>query len=280
VLQVGPYSVQVVVAAVAALVAWRVPLLWRGVDGAGRRRAAGFVLDALLVGLLVARIAYVLRWWPDYLAAPWSMAAIGDGGFYPWIGLPAALAFLYWRTRTMPELRRPALAGVGAGMGAWVAGRLVLMALAGAAPSLPALSLATLDGQPAALSAQVGRPVVLNLWATWCPPCRREMPVLARAAREHTDVTFLMVNQGETPETIRAFLAGQALDFEHVLVDPLSASMQALGTRGLPSTFFFGADGRMVDSHFGELTDARLRDLVQRRFQPVPSLHPPTRRTP
>jgi thiol-disulfide isomerase/thioredoxin len=61
-----------------------------------------------------------------------------------------------------------------------------------------------------------GRPAVLNLWATWCGPCRVEMPVLATAQRDSRDVAFIFVNQGEAPETVRAWLAREGLALENV----------------------------------------------------------------
>src|SRR5690606_29886248 len=140
-------------------------------------------VDAVLIGLLAARLGYVLLWWPEYMAAPRSIIAIGDGGFLWWAGLPAAAAFAWWRTGKRRPLRRPLLAGIAAGMLAWAVFGGLLAMMQRAAPPLPAFELATLDGEPTTLAALSGRPMVLNLWATWCPPCRREMPVLADAQR-------------------------------------------------------------------------------------------------
>ena len=59
---------------------------------------------------------------------------------------------------------------------------------------LPEMGLRDIQGKPAALQDYVGKPLVVNLWATWCPPCRREMPVLAKAQQDNTEVNFLFVN--------------------------------------------------------------------------------------
>ncbi|MGN4116922.1 prolipoprotein diacylglyceryl transferase family protein, partial [Burkholderia gladioli] len=92
---IGPFSVQVAALAAAALLAWLIALgLARALPGEADRRAPSLMVDALLVGLLAARLAYVLRWWPQYAAAPASIVAIGDGGFSAWAGLAAALALL------------------------------------------------------------------------------------------------------------------------------------------------------------------------------------------
>jgi len=60
---------------------------------------------------------------------------------------------------------------------------------------------------------------VVNLWASWCPPCRHEMPVLQQAQAANTDVNFVFVNQGETPGTIRSYMDRRALTLRNVLVD-------------------------------------------------------------
>ncbi len=267
----GPFSLQTVAVVLALLVAWRVPGWVARGDMPRRQAAASVVLDAILVGLLAARLSYIVRWWPDYLAAPFSMIAIADGGFHPWVGLIVALAFAFWRTRARLPLRLPALAGIAAGMAAWLAVHGVLALLQGSAPPLPDLALMTLDERPASPLDHAGRPVVMNLWATWCPPCRREMPALARAANEYPGVSFLMVNQGESAKEVGAYLIREDLHFDHVLLDPNSRASQSAGTRGLPTTLFFDARGRLVDTHMGELTGARLNDILQNRFNQKPA---------
>lgn len=265
-ISVGPFSVSVIVVALAALIAW---LVARSAQrGEPRKTAAHLVLDALLLGLIAARIGYVGRWWPEYLAAPASIVAIGDGGFDWWIGLPAALAFVFWKSRHTRALRRPALMGIAAGMLAWGATQGVLSGLQRATPSLAALQLESMDGAAASVGQYTGKPVVLNLWATWCPPCQREMPILAQAQSDYPGVVFLMVNQGEQADTVQRFLQLKGLKFDHVLLDPLSEAMQTFGSRGLPTTLFFDAQGKLTDSHLGELTAARLKDVIEHRLKP------------
>jgi len=124
-----------------------------------------------------------------------------------------------------------------------------------AAPELtvPALVLPRLGGGQVALADLVGRPLVINLWASWCPPCRREMPLLARAALEHRQAVFLFVDQGEDAETVRRFLDEQGLVLEWVLLDQKSELGRAFRTSGIPFTFFFDAEGHLVARHPGEL---------------------------
>jgi thiol-disulfide isomerase/thioredoxin len=272
----GPFSIQTVAVAAATLVAWLVARhLLRSADAASRRAGASTLLDALFVGLLAARLAYVLRWWPDYAAAPLSIAAIGDGGFDVWAGLPVALIWALWRVRRQPSQRRPMLCGFVAGVAIWGAAQAGLGVMQRAAPPLPSLTLARPDGQPVSLDSYRGSPVVMNLWASWCPPCRREMPVLAKAQADYPDVRFLMINQGESAHTLEAFVQSQGLQFDDLLLDPTSQAMQAAGARGLPTTLFFDTNGRLVDAHLGELTAARLRDTLQGRLHQTPAPRTP-----
>ncbi|QDW66801.1 TlpA family protein disulfide reductase [Luteimonas granuli] len=268
---VGPFPIHSIMAAAATVVGWLVVRGWArrlpcAPGECPHRVAVGLFVDAVMVGLLAARLGYILLWWPEYMAAPKSIVAIGDGGFLWWAGLPAALAFAWWRTRKRIPLRRPLLAGIAAGMLAWAAFGGLLMMMQRSAPPLPAFELATLDGEPVTLADLSGRPMVLNLWATWCPPCRREMPVLEDAQRRWPGVAFVLVNQGEDRGTIREYLDAAGLELDHVLLDPHSQAMLETGTRGLPTTLFFNAEGRLVDSHMGELTRATLAGTLRKRF--------------
>lgn len=280
----GPFPMRAVLVAAAVVFAWWLARHLSGRANAGegarpgdgapaadtatqaRRLGGALLLDAFFVGLLAARLGYVLRWWPEYAAAPKSVIAIGDGGFLWWTGLPVAIAFAWWRTRGRRALRPPLMAGVAAGMLAWFAATATFDLLRSSAPPLPDIPLATLDGTATSLAAHAGRPLVLNLWATWCPPCRREMPVLADAQRRYPGVAIVLVNQGEDRGAIRDYLDREGLALEHVLLDPHSRTMLETGARGLPTTLFFDADGRLVDTHLGELTRASLADTLRKRF--------------
>lgn len=270
---IGPFSIQTIVVGVAMVLAWLMARkLARALPETPYRAAGGILLDAAFWGFLAARLAYIVQWWPDYSAAPMAMIAISDGGFSWWVGIPMALAFAWWRTRSIRMLRSPVLAGIIAGVAVWVLANGVLDLLLRSAPPLPDLQLATLDEQPVALSSYQGRPVVLNLWASWCPPCRREMPVFEQAQAAFPNVAFVMVNQGETAEEAQSFLESEGLSLKDVLLDPSSRAMQAVQSRGLPTTLFFDAQGRQVDSHLGEITMPSLKDKIRRRFNQLSSV--------
>ena len=221
-------------------------------------RLFGTFFDMLLVGLIAARLAFVLQYSSLYLADPWSIFRPGDGGYSIWAGVLAGLAFGAWRARRSETLRRPLAWGALAGLATWAVLATSMMLIEQTQIRLPDTKLSTLAGEQIQLSTLVGRPSVVNLWATWCPPCRREMPVLAEAQQSHVGVNFVFVNQGEAAGEIQKYLQDEALQLQNVVIDSFSSVSQSAGARGLPTTLFFDGSGRLIDTHMGELTRASL----------------------
>ncbi|MBB5188540.1 thiol-disulfide isomerase/thioredoxin [Zhongshania antarctica] len=265
---IGPFSIQTVSVLAAILLAWLVTrTVAKRLPETSHKLAGGVLLDAVFWGVIAARLGYIARWWEDYLAAPMSMISISDGGFSWWVGVLAALAFVWWRTRTLTALRRPVVTGVLISVTAWLAVGAMVGALL-QKPLMPDVQLTTLDDQPISLMSYKGRPAVVNLWATWCPPCRREMPVFEWAQAEFPQVAIVMVNQGESAQDVQEFLKSEGLALTDVLLDPFSKTMHAMGAGALPTTLFFDAQGRMVHSHMGESTQASFRSTMSRHFAP------------
>jgi thiol-disulfide isomerase/thioredoxin len=229
------------------------------------RSAGDAVFMAAVLGLLAARIGHVARYADLYLETPLSVFDIRDGGWLAWAGLAAGSAWLVRRAWRAPALRRSLAGAATAGAAAWLLASWTLSTRD--APTLPTLTLTELgSGRSVDLSqAARGRPVVVNLWASWCGPCRQEMPLLAAAQQRESTVGFLFVNQGETPAAVNTYLIGQGLALREVLLDATSRLGPAVGSPGLPTTLFYDADGRRVDAHFGVLNaaalEARLRAL-------------------
>lgn len=249
--------------------AWLAERLARRQGRADAARLGNTVFIAAGLGLLAARLGHVLLQADLYAASPWALLDLRDGGWQPQVGAGAGLAWLVWRGWQQPGWRAALSGGVLAGAAAW--GSATLLLGVRELPAVPTLSLAALAGGPAVhLPAALagGQPTVLNLWASWCGPCRAEMPVLAAAQRRESGrVQFLFVNQGESAVAAQAYLSGQGLALQGVLLDPAAQLGPALGSRGLPTTVFFDARGRVVDRHMGVLSEvalqARLRQLTE-----------------
>lgn len=193
------------------------------------------------------------------------MLDLRDGGWHPIAGGIVGAAWLAWRGWRMPQCRRPLAVAAFAGLLVWSAGSLLTGARDSAA--MPTMALATLeDARPVDLrTAAAGRPVVVNLWASWCGPCRQEMPTLAAAQQREDKVGILFVNQGESQAAVRAYLSSLGPSLRDVLLDPASQLGPAVGSRGLPTTLFYDARGTLIDAHFGVLNapalESRLRAL-------------------
>jgi len=117
----------------------------------------------------------------------------------------------------------------------------------------PPLSRSGLDGKVVDLKAMQGRVLVVNFWATWCEPCRDEMPSLQRLRAKLAGKPFevITVNFGESAEKIAQFLDKEKVTLP-VLLDTQKETAQEWGVGGLPMTFLVDARGRVRFSVFGE----------------------------
>jgi len=131
----------------------------------------------------------------------------------------------------------------------------------------PAIGAVLVDGgwgEAAAFvahNADAGLPTIINLFASWCGPCEREMPLLNRVADHEADIVFLGVAHLDARLDAERFVAEQQVVFTTIL-DLEGAVAAAVGGRGLPITVAFDRDGVMVGRVFGELTETSLEGLV------------------
>ncbi len=257
VLQIGPlafpYGLLVTLGAIA--IGWLV--------GTHLARAAGVDAEPLLMrmvlaGVVAARLAFVWQWRGPYLEAPLSIVDIRDGGWDAATGLAAACLYGLYRVRGHSGLRKPVVAAVLTSGLIWVVGSFAISLGSRDAVPLPPLSLPSLQGSTVAVAGFAGKPTVVNLWASWCPPCRREMPMLQQAQAANADVNFVFINQGETPPVIQRYLDRHQLTLKNVLADARLRTGAALGQRALPTTLFFDLRGQLVSTRVGELSQATL----------------------
>lgn len=230
--------------------------------GPDRRRTAFLLLKIVLLGLLAARAAHVYLYADRYAPAPWTAASLTDGGFFVFAGFVAAIvatAWYAWRNRTV---RHSLVLAVTAGLFIWGGGLHMFWLLRTDQVELPKITLMALDDRPVAVDDFIGRPVVVNFWATWCPPCQREMPLLSAAQRRHADITFLFPNQGESAHLVRQYLRTRSPGIRNVLLDHAGQFPVHVGSRALPVTLFFSDRGVMLGKHVGELSEATLEDAI------------------
>ncbi len=227
--------------------------------------AEGTLWNALLVGALVARLAFVLEYKTLYFASPLSIVDIRDGGWNATAGLAGVWFYAFHRYQKRPELRKALQRGLLAGTALFFVGTgLLLIQPGGQRQALPDLQLASLEGPAVRLRDFAGQPTVVNLWATWCPPCVREMPMLLAAQREHAGVHFVFINQGEPGAQVTRWLQARQLPLDHVLLDERRQASAVFKQQGYPTTLFFNARGEMVASRLGELSPATLEQNLAR----------------
>jgi cytochrome c biogenesis protein CcmG, thiol:disulfide interchange protein DsbE len=129
----------------------------------------------------------------------------------------------------------------------------------------PDFGLTNLDGQDVRLSDLRGRVVLINFWATWCGPCRIEMPHFEKKhqALESQGLTVLAVNLDEAASDVSAFADELSLTFP-ILLDPGGAVNTLYRVRGYPTTFFVNRDGMIDRQHIGLMTEGQLDDYLAR----------------
>lgn len=116
----------------------------------------------------------------------------------------------------------------------------------------PEFTLPDLDGKPHTLADYRGKVVVLNFWATWCPPCRYEMPAMQRAWEKVRDenIVFVGVDVGEDSDTVFTFLADYPVEFP-LLLDQDAKVIEQYPVTGLPTTYVIDPRGRITHRAVG-----------------------------
>lgn len=173
--------------------------------------------------------------------------------------------------RSMPPELIPTLSAQGlhelvSGGDGWGAPDVLQALLTIAGPSVPAPSaggtapafrLSSTDGSQVSLVDLAGKPAVINFWATYCPPCRAEMPLLQNRVGPQSGVRLVLVNEGESSQAARDYLNALGLHDPSLLDSDLSVG-HAFGAIALPTTVFVRADGTISARHIGQLDDAVL----------------------
>ncbi|MGH7475701.1 MAG: peroxiredoxin family protein [Longimicrobiales bacterium] len=120
----------------------------------------------------------------------------------------------------------------------------------------PDFAAPTLEGDTLALSELRGQVVLLNIWATWCPPCRNEMPALEQLHRDLAPAGLRLlgasIDDAKAEDQVRAFIAQLGITYT-ILLDPAAGSPEMFGAPGIPATYLIGRDGRLLKRWIGEI---------------------------
>lgn len=121
----------------------------------------------------------------------------------------------------------------------------------------------TVDGQAIRLSDYRGQVVMLNFWATWCPPCRAEMPAIQAAYMRHQNDGFvvLAVNNRETSAEILPFVASYGLQFP-IVMDTRAQIQQAFAVSAFPTSIFLNGNGEAYATHSGVVSPEQLEEYI------------------
>jgi peroxiredoxin len=132
--------------------------------------------------------------------------------------------------------------------------------------SAPALSLQNINGKTESLSDFRGSVVLVNNWATWCPPCKAEMPTLTAYYNEHNPegFTIVAIEAGEPLESVAQFANDYNLKFS-VWLDPDGASLKAFGNGNLPNSYVIDRSGKVRYAWTGEIS----RDMLEKYVTPL-----------
>lgn len=151
------------------------------------------------------------------------------------------------------ELQTPVVAEIGTGLGNVQIGEVA-----------PDFGLTTLEGEGVKLSDYKGQPVILNFWATWCAPCRVEMPELEDTYQAHKDdgLVILALNREEAPEVVKEYFVDEmGLSFT-ALLDETGAVAESYGVFNMPTTYFVSPEGEVKVIHRGPMNRELIEDYL------------------
>lgn len=281
---VGPFVVPVLlVGAIASLVIGVLAASGvarsRRLDGGRVGTIAERAAYAFAIG---ARLGFVVTNWADFRGSPLSILYLWQPGYMPLAGALAAAVIVWLNLRTAaPDWSRRALLSLGIGATAAVvlfSGVLWLTrvdldltsGLVRPGDPLPTFTLTDLEGREVGSATLQGSPAIINFWATWCPPCRREMPALDATYQAYLNQGLLVVgvDLGERPGVVSEFLSQTPVTYP-IWLDGTAGSgnsqdlFRAVGGVGLPTTLFVAADGVVQRIRVGELNQATLANEAE-----------------
>lgn len=141
----------------------------------------------------------------------------------------------------------------------------------GVSEPLPDFQLLDMQGERVTVGDLTGAPLMLNFWATWCPPCREELPLFQEVAEQSPDLQVFLINAGESREQARRYFEANGIDLPTAVNPTTNRPTEAEDTldvarryrvRGMPTTFFVDADGIVRSIFVGEISERVLSERL------------------
>jgi len=229
---------------------------------------------AILTGAAGARLTFALWYWESYVYQPWTILYFWQPGYSLFGGTVVATLFAcicFWRKRQSLHWRQPAaffslaILVLASSQGALLIANSSKLTIE--SPLTPArmvpFEFTNIEKENVSFSDYEGMPLVLNFWATWCPPCRREMPLLERSYERYLaeGVAIIAVNVDESHNTVSRYLTEQGLTLP-VWQNGKHSTAQLfnyINGQIMPTTLFIHPDGRIESTRIGELSAATLQ---------------------
>ena len=133
----------------------------------------------------------------------------------------------------------------------------------------PDFTMQDMDGNEVTLASFFGKPIVLNFWASWCGPCKMEMPEIQKFYEQYgNEVHFLLVSVDDSVDSAKAFLAGTDYTFP-VYFDTTSVGAYTYGASSIPLTYFIDAEGNLTAYYMGAMSESILQQGVDMIYTPA-----------
>jgi thiol-disulfide isomerase/thioredoxin len=135
----------------------------------------------------------------------------------------------------------------------------------------PLFSIQTIDGKTLSLSDLKGKGVILNFWATWCPPCRAEIPAMIELQKEYEGkFTFIGIALNDQEEKVRAYISEKGMNYPVAMdngVATLYGKLIQGGLQSIPTSFVIDKHGNIIDVMVGMADKSKFRTAIQHTFQ-------------
>jgi cytochrome c biogenesis protein CcmG/thiol:disulfide interchange protein DsbE len=239
--------------------------------------------QGLWVGIVASRLSFALLNWSSFSAKPWSVLYLWQPGYSFSAGIITALAHILYRIyRQEAKQRRAIISSLSAGFTLpvllFIGMLLTINQFVDTEIFIPGDTVpgdrvtADLYGKPVSFADFSGKGLVINFWATWCPPCRREMPLLEEVYDKYKSkgIVVIGVAMDGSPEAIRNYIESVGVTYPiwgNIMANNSGVSSGAslsnmFGVVGFPTTFFVDADGVIQSSYVGELNLAILNNRI------------------